>query len=104
MAARYLDEVPPETVVGRLTLDGRIPRWLASLAVPVFIAIRAIERMRRTSDALVVPSASTESPTLVARLSELFPESDHVWRLGLHDVPDAGRVTQQLNPIEIFPG
>ena len=28
------------------------------------------------------------SPTLVARLGELFPESDHVWHLGLHDVPD----------------
>jgi len=54
IAVRYLDEVPPGTVVGRLTLDGRIPRWLAMLAVPVFLAIRMIERMRRTSDALVV--------------------------------------------------
>jgi predicted nuclease of predicted toxin-antitoxin system len=28
------------------------------------------------------------SPTLVARLGELFPESNHVWHLGLHDVTD----------------
>lgn len=28
------------------------------------------------------------SPTLVGRLGALFPESNHVWHLGLHDVPD----------------
>lgn len=28
------------------------------------------------------------SPTLVARLADLFPGSDHVWNLNLHDVPD----------------
>ena len=28
------------------------------------------------------------SPSLVGRLSTLFPESDHVWNLKLHDVPD----------------
>ncbi|HJW92311.1 MAG TPA: DUF5615 family PIN-like protein [Thermoanaerobaculia bacterium] len=28
------------------------------------------------------------SPSLVARLSDLFPQSDHVWNLKLHDVPD----------------
>ena len=28
------------------------------------------------------------SPTLVARLGEIFPASNHVWYLGLHDVPD----------------
>jgi len=28
------------------------------------------------------------SPSLVARLADLFPDSDHVWNLKLHDVPD----------------
>lgn len=28
------------------------------------------------------------SPTLVDRLADLFPGSEHVWHLGLHDVPD----------------
>ena len=28
------------------------------------------------------------SPSLVARLADLFPDSDHVWNVGLHDVPD----------------
>jgi predicted nuclease of predicted toxin-antitoxin system len=29
------------------------------------------------------------SPTLVARLTDLFPGSAHVWTLKLHDVPDS---------------
>ena len=28
------------------------------------------------------------SPTLTRRLADLFPESEHVWNVGLHDVPD----------------
>jgi predicted nuclease of predicted toxin-antitoxin system len=28
------------------------------------------------------------SPTLVRRLSDLFPDSEHVWNLGLHAVSD----------------
>jgi len=28
------------------------------------------------------------SPSLVERLAELFPGSDHVWNVELHDVPD----------------
>jgi predicted nuclease of predicted toxin-antitoxin system len=28
------------------------------------------------------------SPTLVQRLDDLFPGSEHVWNLKLHDVPD----------------
>jgi len=28
------------------------------------------------------------SPSLVKRLADLFPDSDHVWNLGLHDAPD----------------
>lgn len=28
------------------------------------------------------------SPSLVERLADLFPASDHVWNLNLHDVPD----------------
>ena len=54
IAARYLDEVPDGTVVDRLALDGRMPRWKARLAVPLFFAINRIERWRGKSDALVV--------------------------------------------------
>jgi SAM-dependent methyltransferase len=54
VAARYLDDVPAGTVVGRLTLDGRMPRWQARLAVPLFAAIRLVERWRGKSDALLV--------------------------------------------------
>lgn len=54
IAARYLDEVPGNTVVDRLTLAGRMPRWKAALAVPLFVAINAVERLRGKSDALVV--------------------------------------------------
>ena len=54
IAARYLDEVPASTVIDRLTLDGRMPRWKAALAVPLFVAINVIERLRGKSDALVV--------------------------------------------------
>lgn len=54
IAVRYLDEVPNGTVVDRLTLDGRMPRWKARLAVPLFAAINFIERLRGKSDALVV--------------------------------------------------
>ncbi|HEX8619343.1 MAG TPA: class I SAM-dependent methyltransferase [Thermoanaerobaculia bacterium] len=50
---RYLAEVPHGTVVDRLTLDRRIPRWKAMLAVPIFLAINVIERLRGKSDALV---------------------------------------------------
>lgn len=28
------------------------------------------------------------SPALVIRLADLFPESEHVWNVGLHDAPD----------------
>jgi predicted nuclease of predicted toxin-antitoxin system len=28
------------------------------------------------------------SPSLIQRLADLFPESNHVWHLRLHDVPD----------------
>ena len=28
------------------------------------------------------------SPTLVQRLADLFPDSEHVWNLNLHSVPD----------------
>lgn len=54
VAAHYLEEVPVDTVVARLTLDGSTPRWKAMLAVPLFLAIGAIERMRGKSDALLV--------------------------------------------------
>lgn len=53
VAVRYLSEVPPGTVVGRLTLDGGWPRWLASLAVPFFVAVDAVERLRGKSDGMV---------------------------------------------------
>ena len=54
VAARYLDEVPNGTVVDRLTLDGRTPRWKAMLAVPLFLFINVVERLRGKSDALLV--------------------------------------------------
>jgi SAM-dependent methyltransferase len=54
VAKRYLDEVPNGTVVDRLTLDGRMPRWKAALAVPLFFAINLVERVRGKSDALLV--------------------------------------------------
>ena len=28
------------------------------------------------------------SPSLVQRLADLFPQSDHVWNVNLHNVPD----------------
>ena len=28
------------------------------------------------------------SPTLVDRLADLFPDSEHVWNVGLHQAPD----------------
>lgn len=28
------------------------------------------------------------SPTLTRRLADLFPESEHVWNVSLHDAPD----------------
>jgi SAM-dependent methyltransferase len=54
VAKRYLDEVPNGTVIDRLTLDGRMPRWQAALAVPLFFVINLVERMRGKSDALLV--------------------------------------------------
>lgn len=62
IAARYLDEVPLSTVVARLTLDGSMPRWKARLAVPLFVAVNAIERLRGKSDALVVIARAYGDP------------------------------------------
>ena len=38
----------------RLTLDRRMPRWLAALAVPLFFVINRVERLRGRSEALLV--------------------------------------------------
>lgn len=54
VAAHYLEEVPVDTVVARLTLDGTTPRWKAMLAVPLFFTISVIERLRGKSDALLM--------------------------------------------------
>jgi len=54
VAVRYLEEVPSATAVDRLTLDGRTPRWKARLAVPLFVVINLIERLRGKSDALLL--------------------------------------------------
>ena len=59
LAVRYLGEVPTATVIDRLTLDGSLPRWKARLALPLFLAISLIERVRRKSDALVVIARKT---------------------------------------------
>lgn len=63
VAVRYLDDVPPGTVVDRLTLDGGMPRWRARLAVPAILAISLVERLRGKSDALVVLAKPLESAT-----------------------------------------
>ncbi|MFL6281482.1 MAG: methyltransferase domain-containing protein [Vicinamibacterales bacterium] len=62
VASRYLDEVPAGTAVDRLTLDGRMPRWKARLAAPLFFAINRIERLRGKSDALVVIARVASAP------------------------------------------
>lgn len=54
VAARYLEELPAGTVIDRLTLDGRISRAVAMLAVPFVAAINLLERLRGKSDALLV--------------------------------------------------
>ena len=54
VATRYLDEIPTATAVDRLTLDGRLSRWAARLAVPAVAAVNVLERLRGRSDALVV--------------------------------------------------
>lgn len=59
VAVRYLDEVPTSTVVDRLTLDRRMPKWKARLALPVFAAINLMEKVRGKSDALVVIARPT---------------------------------------------
>jgi hypothetical protein len=58
VASRYLDEVPDGTAVDRLALDGRMPRWLARLAAPLFFAVNRVEQVRGKSDALVVIARS----------------------------------------------
>ena len=55
VAVRYLAEVPIATAVDRLVLGG-MPRWKARLALPVFVAVSWIERLRGKSDALVMLS------------------------------------------------
>ena len=54
VAKRFVEEVPARSLVARLTLDGGIAAWKARLAVPLAIAINAIERMRGKSDSLVM--------------------------------------------------
>jgi hypothetical protein len=54
VAIRYLDALPNGTVVDRLSLDGRMPRWRARLAVPLVFAVNLLERLRGKSDAMVV--------------------------------------------------
>ena len=63
VAARYLDDVPVGTAVDRLTLDGGMPRWRARLALPLFVAVSLLERLRGKSDALVVLAMPVESAT-----------------------------------------
>jgi 2-polyprenyl-3-methyl-5-hydroxy-6-metoxy-1,4-benzoquinol methylase len=51
---RYLQEVPNDTVVDRLTTDHDIGRPLALLLVPAVIGINVVEAIRGRSDSLVV--------------------------------------------------
>ena len=54
VATRYLRELPAHSVVDRLTMDGRMPRWKARLAVPAVAALNVVERLRARSDAMVM--------------------------------------------------
>jgi hypothetical protein len=53
LTVRYLPEVPPGTVVDRLTTDGDIGRAAGFLLAPAVYAVTAIDALRRRSDALV---------------------------------------------------
>jgi 2-polyprenyl-3-methyl-5-hydroxy-6-metoxy-1,4-benzoquinol methylase len=54
IAHRYLQEVPNDTVLDRLTTDHDISRSRALLLAPVVFAVNLIETARRKSDSLVV--------------------------------------------------
>jgi 2-polyprenyl-3-methyl-5-hydroxy-6-metoxy-1,4-benzoquinol methylase len=54
IAHRYLQEVPNDTVVDRLTTDHDISRSRALLLAPVVVGVNLIEAARRKSDSLVV--------------------------------------------------
>jgi SAM-dependent methyltransferase len=51
---RYLEEVSSKTASQRMLLDPTIPRWQALLAAPLVRLVNTIERLRGTSDALLV--------------------------------------------------
>ena len=51
---RYLPEVPPGTVIDRLTTDGDIGRAKAYLAAPAVLGVNMLDRLRGKSDALVM--------------------------------------------------
>jgi SAM-dependent methyltransferase len=51
---RYVPEVPPGTIVDRLTTDGDIGRVAAYAAAPALLAVNLVETVRRRSDSLVV--------------------------------------------------
>lgn len=62
LAARYLEDVPTDTAIPRMSFDGKTPRWMAVLSVvPVFL-INLIERVRGKSDALLVIARAAAPP------------------------------------------
>ena len=50
----YIEDVPSGTVLNRLLMDATIPEWQAYLLAPALYGIKAIERWRGKSDALLV--------------------------------------------------
>lgn len=52
----YLEEIPNRTIINRIRVDNSIGKTFAILALPIFICINAIEKIRGKSDALLVIS------------------------------------------------
>lgn len=52
--ARYIEDVPDDTVIDRLLMDDTIPKWQAYLSAPILYSINAIERRRGVTDALLM--------------------------------------------------
>jgi hypothetical protein len=54
LAHRYLQELPIKTVLNRITVDEKVPKFQAILFAPAFLVVNLIERIRGKSDALFV--------------------------------------------------
>ncbi len=52
--ARFIEDIPDDTVIDRLLMDDTIPKWQAYLSAPVLYLINAVERRRGVTDALLL--------------------------------------------------